>query len=519
MAEFKAAAVFSDNMVLQQGKNIRVFGEGENGEEVIVTFCGQTTKTIVQQNKWMAILPPLKAGNGYEMKLFCKEEEIRFQNIAIGEVWLAGGQSNMEFELQNCTGGQDMMKNDSSPNVRFYYTQKKAYMDNSFIETEKATGWEEFGSKGTGCWSAVGYIFAKELAARLGVTVGIIGCNWGGTSASCWVDKDSLERDKDLSTYLSEYETAILGKSEEQQIAEYTEYEEFRKIWEPKCNKLYEERPDIGWDEINEILGDSRYPGPLNCANPYRPTGLYNTMIKRIAPYTLKGVIYYQGESDDHKPRFYEKLLTNLISCWRTTFKDLELPFLFVQLPIHRYKQDPDFKNWCLIREAQMNIYKTIKNTGIAVALDCGVYNDIHPKNKQLIGERLALQAFCQVYKTKTDEDVFGPIYKKCIYENARILLCFDYAKDGFIIEDALEGFEIAGQDKIFVKANAKITGEQIAVWGDGLMYPKYVRYFWTNYAKVGIFGRNHMPLAPFRTDWEDELNVRDANEQDEIRF
>ncbi len=213
----------------------------------------------------------------------------------------------------------------------------------------------------------------KELAARLGVTVGIIGCNWGGTSASCWVDKDSLERDKDLSTYLSEYETAILGKSEEQQIAEYTEYEEFRKIWEPKCNKLYEERPDIGWDEINEILGDSRYPGPLNCANPYRPTGLYNTMIKRIAPYTLKGVIYYQGESDDHKPRFYEKLLTNLISCWRTTFKDLELPFLFVQLPIHRYKQDPDFKNWCLIREAQMNIYKTIKNTGIAVALDCGI--------------------------------------------------------------------------------------------------------------------------------------------------
>ena len=501
MAEFKAAAIFRNNMVLQQGKNISIFGEGENGKEVQVTFYGHTMKTIVQENRWLVLLPPVQAGNGYEMEIICGEEHRHFSNIAIGEVWLAGGQSNMEFELQNCTGGLDMMRNDSSPNVRFYYTPKKSYLDDAFAETENASVWEEFGSPDTGRWSAVAYVFAKQLAARLGVTVGIIGCNWGGTSASCWVDKECLEEDRDLISYLTEYEAAIFGKTRQQQIAEYEEYEEYRKKWEPLCNQLYEERPDIEWEEVNRILGDSRYPGPLNCANPFRPSGLYETMLKRVAPYTIKGFIYYQGESDDHKPKFYEKLLTSLIRCWRRTFQDLELPFLYVQLPIHQYKQDPDFKNWCLIREAQMNVYRTIKNTGIAVALDCGVYDDIHPKDKKPVGERLALQALYQVYEKETAQDVFGPIYKECVYEENRAILSFEYATDGFLFEEGAQKFEIAGIDGIYYKASAQIEGQQIVVWNEDVKYPRYVRYFWTNYAKVGVFGKNHLPLAPFRTD------------------
>ncbi len=505
MADFKAAAIFSNHMVLQRNKNIKVFGWGEDGSIITVSLNGSTSSTRVYNSRWTAILPPMEAGEGYEMSISCNDQSIIFSDIAIGEVWLAGGQSNMELELQNCTGGRDVIKNDVNPRVRFYYTQKNAYQDERFYEMERASTWEVFGSEGTKAWSAVGYFFARRLAKELGVTIGIIGCNWGGTSASAWMSKESLDEDRDLRSYLDEYEHNIANYTLDEQRMAYQEYMSYQADWDKKASECYKENPKITWDELVSLCGPNKYPGPINSYSPYRPTGLYRCMLQRIMPYTLSGFIYYQGESDDHKPQFYQKLLSRLIRQWREDWEDDTLPFLFVQLPMHRYEADPDYKHWCLIREAQMRTYETVKNTGIAVILDCGEFNEIHPKDKVPVGERLALQALHHVYDELEEDKVFGPIYQSLIHKDNGIELFFKYAKDGFIVRGCPSGFEIAGEDKQYKEAKAIVRDNTIFLKSEEVTNPVYARYCWTNYGEVSIFGTNNIPLAPFRTSWNDQ--------------
>lgn len=502
MAKFKVAAVFSSNMVLQREKNIKLFGQGVDGDEVIVEFLDNTYTSIVQNETWMVVLPPMPAGDGFEMRISCRGEERRFVNIAIGEVWLAGGQSNMEYELQNCKGGQAMLQKDKGVKVRYYNTPRIATMDNDFYGMEEASQWDEFDPESARTWSAVGYIFAKELSVALGITVGIIGCNWGGTSASCWMSKEALREDAELVTYLDEYEKAIQGKSRDEQIREYKEYLEFQARFDKKSSELYEENPDIEWSKVLEICGENRYPGPMNCINPMRPSGLYECMIQRLVPYTLNGFLYYQGESDDHKPDMYQKLLTRLIRQWREDWEDQTLSFQIVQLPMHRYKAEPDRKNWCLIREAQMNVYQTIKNTGIAVILDCGEFNEIHPKDKEPVGERLAVQALHHVYHRIAETEAFGPMYHSAIYHNGAIELHFDHIENGFVLKGEVTGFEVAGEDQVYQMAEAIIAQDRISVSSPKVAEPKYARYGWTNYGEVTVFGKNGLPLAPFRTSY-----------------
>lgn len=507
MGKFKIASVFSDHMVLQRDKNVKVFGWGEEGQVVTVSFLGNTVGAKVEGDRWEVVLPPMQACNGADMTISCSGQTRKFTDIAVGEVWLAGGQSNMEFELQNCIGGKEELNSNKDCGVRFYYTPKNSYMDEQFYEQEEYSGWDVFGSEKARTWSAVGYFFAKRLAKELGVIVGVIGCNWGGTSASAWMSKEALTEDKNLNTYVTEYEDAIRGKTVEEQIKEFDEYTVYQTAWDQRCAKLYEENPQTTWDEALQICGENKWPGPMNCKNPYRPAGLYECMLKRVMPYTLRGFLYYQGESDDHKPKMYYNLFTRMIQQWRDDWEDDTLPFLMVQLPMHRYSQDPDFKNWPLIREAQMKAYQTVKNTGIAVILDCGEWNEIHPKDKLPVGERLALQAMYHVYGLINAMKAFGPIYKSYVSQDGRMVLSFDYAEDGFAIQgDEISGFEIAGADMQYVNAEAKIEGSKIYVSSDLVKKPMYVRYCWTNYSNVTVFGANGIPLAPFRTSRRDEI-------------
>lgn len=502
MAEFRVAAVFSDNMVLQREKNVKVFGEGADGDVVFVSFLGKTVSAKVKNNRWTATLPPMKACTNQTMTVCCGERKKEFVNVAVGEVWLAGGQSNMEFELQNCKGGKDVLTGDENPGVRFYYTQKNAYMDEHFYEAERNSGWSEFGEESARAWSAVGYFFARKLAKETGVIVGVIGCNWGGTSASAWMDRETLLEDIELRTYVDEYEEAIRGKSVEQQMAEYHEYEAYDAEWNTRAAACYEKNPNLSWAEVLELCGENKWPGPMCCINPFRPAGLYECMLKRVLPYTLRGFIYYQGESDDHKPNMYAKLLSRMISRWREEWEDDTLPFLMVQLPMHRYEADPDYKHWCLIREAQMKVFDTVKNTGIAVILDCGEFNEIHPKDKVPVGERLALQALYSVYGKATKEEAFGPIYKETIKDGNQLLVEFDYARDGIDIRDDGSGFEIAGEDGVYYSAVARLTEQPnvLMVSSECVEQPMMVRYCWTNYGKVNYFGKNGIPMAPFRS-------------------
>jgi len=504
MAKFKVAAVFSSNMVLQRDCNIKIFGYGENDEIITIAFLGESYTTKVKEDKWTIILPPRSAGVGYEMTVSCKNEEKKFHNIAIGEVWLAGGQSNMEFELNRCKGGEELLQNDKNTNVRFYNTNRNSNMDEYYYEMEDNTAWSEFGEDSAKAWSAVGYIYGKKLAKDLNVTVGIIGCNWGGTSASCWMSEDSLRADADLNSYLQEYHKAMEGKTDQEQIDEYYEYEAYNAAWDKKCAKLYARKPDTTWQEALDCCGENKWPGPKNFRNPFRPSGLYQCMLQRIMPYSIRGFLFYQGESDDHKPEIYQKLLTRMIQQWREDWENNSLAFIMVQLPMYRNEADEDFKHWCLIREAQMNTFQTIKNTGIAVAIDCGVFNDIHPKDKSPVGERLALQALYHVYEKIDEQKAFGPIYKTFEYKDGKIELSFDYVDNGFVVKGETYGFEIAGDDRNYIEADIEISASKIIVSSAKVINPMYARYCWTNYGEVTIYGRNGIALAPFRTSNKD---------------
>jgi len=492
------AAVFSDNMVLQRDKNINIWGTGCNGDTVTVKMNGCAVNARVRDDKWIATLPGMKAGGPYVLKVTDGKNSIEFKNVMLGEVWLAGGQSNMELELQNSKDGKNIVENINNNNVRFYNTLRLSYIDEDFLEKEANNSWQECTPETAGTWSAVGYYYAKKLAEELNVTVGIIGCNFGGTSASNWISKEVLKEDKNTNIYVEEYDRANEGRSFKEYLEELDEYNKWYEIWHKKVDECYKENPKILWSEVLKIAGESRWPEPLGPKSPFRPGGLYETMLKRVMPYTLRGFIYYQGESDDNRPYLYEKLLTKLIYQWRNDWKDDELPFIFVQLPMFIGCEDPDTKSWAIIREAQMKVYKTIKNTGLAVALDCGEYNNIHPVCKEPVGIRLALQALYNVYG-KNDVNAYGPIYKDFRYMDNCIELIFEHAEDGLVVKgNNIEGFEIAGEDKEYVNADVEVKEHKIILSSDKVMEPRYARYEWTNYGHVTLYNKAGLPMAPF---------------------
>lgn len=505
MGALKPAAIFTDHMVVQMGKPVTVWGHDYSGKKITASFCGYTADTMCIDNKWEIIFPPVNTyGGPYEMTLTDGDETVTLADIMVGEVWIAGGQSNMELELQNEEHGAKELKICGDTNIRFYYTKKNPYIDEFFYIDERNGGWSLPSFDNCRCWSAVGYYFGKKLSEDLGVTVGIIGCNWGGTSASNWVDKKNLMTDTELKTYVDEYDKAMEGKTFEEYLAELRDYREWEAEWNPKINEFYQNNPEGSWDEAQEYAGGpSRYPEPLGPKSPFRAGGLYETMLKRIAPYGAKGFIYYQGESDDHKPQMYEKLLKTLINQWRTDWNDHEMPFIMVQLPMFLNRGDIDRKNWCVIREAQMHTHITTANTGIAVALDCGEYGNIHPVDKTQIGLRLELQAMCHVYGKITADKAYGPVYYRSYPEEDCFIIEFRYAKDGFELkgEDTPSGFELAGDDKKYLPAAAQVlSGGKIRLTCPDIKEPKFARFRWTNYSEVTLFGKNGLPVAPFRT-------------------
>ncbi|MBQ6567659.1 MAG: hypothetical protein IJL80_11440 [Treponema sp.] len=528
---FSVSPLFSNDCVLQRGTIITIFGEGSDGLEVQAVLKNKDgcitgkNKTFARNGRWRLCLEEQRAMTGATLVVSCKESKRVFYNVAVGEVWLAGGQSNMEFELGNSTEGPIELENEASPNVRFFYTKKNSWMDKKFYEDERYNSWQVWGSESAHTWSAVGYFFAKKLARDLGVTVGIIGCNKGGTSASCWLSREALSEDTGLSSYLDEYEAAVGNKSEEEQIKEFDAYEKEQAAWDKKYADLQKENPGVTWEQAEKQIGKNPWPGPMGIKNPHKPSALYESMVARTAPYTIRGVLFYQGESDDHKPLLYYRLFSKLISCWRKLWGDDTLPFVFVQLPMHRYEGDEDFRNWCLIREAQEKIASTVRNTTLASALDQGQYNDIHPKTKKILGERMEVSALDLVYRQIRKEEAVSPSLKSFFAEDDRITLTFDNAMEGFFfkkdeeelthyihleslvgrqVPESFSGFEIAGPDGVYHPAKVEeVEGrtDKLVLTSDKVNVAVSARYAWYNYGPVTVFGKNGMPLLPFRTD------------------
>ncbi len=514
MSVLRAAAIFSDHMVLQRGKPVKVWGMDYPNRTVTVEIDGRKAASSVKGNKWEVTLPPFESyGGSYEMTVSDGIDSVVYRDIVIGEVWLAGGQSNMELELQSCSTGHEELEHisESGKNVRFYYTPKNPYKDDFFYAQERDTCWSLSDRESSKCWSAVGYYFAKKLSAELNCTVGVIGCNWGGTSASNWISHERLCCDSDTKSYVDEYDKAMEGKTFEDYLEDLEEYRRWEAEWQPKINEYYSLHPDGSWDEAQEYAGSlSRWPEPLGPKSPFRAAGLYETMLMRVCPYTLAGFIYYQGESDDHKPQMYAKLFSMLIEQWRSDWNDDGLPFICVQLPMFINKGEEDRKNWCLIREAQMHVHQTTANTGIAVILDCGEYGNIHPVNKVPVGDRLALQALANVYGTISPEDAYGPIYRCCYPVGDSMAVRFDYSDGMYVVgEDGtrrnfgnIDGFEISGADGVYCPAEAELKEDgTVIVRSDKVTEPVNVRFMWVNYGNVTLFNKNGIPAAPFRSN------------------
>lgn len=491
----KFAPIFSDHMVLQREKPLRIWGTGESHADVTVTLGSLSGTAQVRDGRWSVTLPALPAGGPYTLTAADGTETQTLTDVMLGEVWLCGGQSNMELALRDSKDPQPALDTCTETDVRLYHVGKRAFFDRQFYEEENASHWQLPSADTCPWWTAVGYHFGVMLAKKLGVTVGLVECNYGGTSASAWISEEMLASTAVGSAYLADYAEGVEGLTEEEACRAYLEYCDYHNNWQQRVGECYQKDPAISWERVLEICGENRYPGPWAPNNPLRPHGLYDTMLCRITPYTLRGVLYYQGESDEHRPEGYQTLLSLLIRQWREDFRDDALPFLIVQLPMFCY-EDTQGTNWAVLRQAQEKVYRTTKNTGLACILDCGEFNEIHPKEKRTPAKRLYLQALREVYHLQ-ERGTTAPLVREAVSAENGIRVTFDNVDHGLVLRgDA--GFELCDADGNWHPASPSVNEESVLVTSREVPHPTAVRYAWINYGEVTLFERSGIPAAPF---------------------
>lgn len=494
----KLAAVFKDNMVLQRDKEIRIFGSCRSGDEIHVSLDGVSKTAEVNGNEFIARFPPLPKKTGIELYVTNGLETITRKNIAIGEVWLAGGQSNMELALSGAKDSEKYLSIAENSRIRYYNVPRMEYKNDEFYKAEATSEWT-FGSyEKAKEWSAVAFHFAKMLEDELDLVVGIIGCNLGGTSASVWVDRETLEQNEITALYVKDYDKKVGDKTPEQQISDYEEYKVYHAEWNKKLGEFYAKNPNGSWEDAISYAGENRWPGPMGLSNPFRLSGLYDIMLSRVAPIALRGVIYYQGEEDTAVCERYDAVFNVLISAWRRYFEDENLPFICVSLPMMGYTGAQDDRTWCVVREAQQNAAKKNKNVYTAIALDCGELDNIHPTDKLPVGQRLAYLALDKVYGITCEAD--APEFDGFSQNGDTVTVNFKNTDGGLILKfgESPIGFEISFDGENYEPANAEILGDKIIIKANKKVLA--VRYQWVNYAPVNLFGKNGLPVASFRS-------------------
>ncbi|NLN76046.1 MAG: sialate O-acetylesterase [Armatimonadetes bacterium] len=434
------APIFTDNAVLQQGIEAPVWGTADNGEKVTVKFQNQEVSTVAKDGNWMVRLAPLKAGGPFTMTI----NDLTLKNILVGEVWICSGQSNMAWTVKNTTNGEKDILESRNSMIRLYTVPLKT----SYTPlTEINSNWVMCGPTTTPGFSAVGYYFGRDIEKELQVPVGLINTSWGGTSVESWTSLDGFKAMPELANWVAE------------------EYEK-------------------------------------KAEGPNHPSVLFNAMVNPLVPYAFRGAIWYQGENNAGKAFAYRKLFPGMIKSWRDAWKQGDFPFLFVQLaPFMKIEDTPMESAWAELREAQLLTLKASPNTGMAVITDVGNPNDIHPRDKEPVGARLALAA--QKIAYKQDIVYSGPIYRSMKRSGSTITLYFDNVGRGLESRGGeLTGFAIAGEDKKFVWANAKVVGgNKVVVSADSVKEPVAVRYGWANCPVVNLWNKDGLPASPFRTD------------------
>ena len=616
---------FSDHMVLQRGEGTSVWGRTNPGQAVSVSIDNKSRKTIAKANgQWLINLPYLDSGGPHQLKVEAGDESKAFDDVMIGDVWLASGQSNMAWRMTAVNDAEEEIAAATFPNIRLFTVERKV----SHVPLRNVTpaNWHPCTPQSVADFSAVAYFFARHIHQQENIPIGVIHSSWGGTPAEAWTSltmlhtlPDYKQRVEDIWQKPENYQaqepeneklrairdslywqvnvgvtenvhTARYDDSDwatmnqpndwsETELKSYDGFVWFRKKvdlpsdWKKEdlimnlgnirqgalvyLNGSKLEEYDNGrmvnafqipgklvrkgnnqlavrvlnrWgaggmtgdvEDLNitlakegksiSLAGEWRYNATIEPEIPFvpgyqgRPAALYNAMIAPLEPFSLKGFIWYQGESNSSRAYQYQRLFPTMITDWRVRFKQGNLPFLFVQLAnFMETKDQPVDDNWAELREAQL-MTLDYPNTGMAVTIDIGEADDIHPRNKQDVGKRLALAAEKLAYDRNLVYS--GPIYKNMETENGRILLHFEHVGSGLVTSDGAspKGFAIAGEDQKYEWAKAKIVDKNtIAVWSSEVEQPVAVRYAWQSNPPTNLYNQEGLPASPFRTDtWQ----------------
>ncbi len=453
LADVKLPKVISDNMVLQQKQAIPIWGTADAGEEVTVSIGDNKASTKTgDDGKWSVKLAEMTAGGPHQVVVKGKNE-VKLANVLIGEVWVASGQSNMEWSVEASANPQEEIAAAKYPNIRLFHVKKTPSVTLA-PEVVLESSWQECSPASVKNFSAVAYYFGRHLNKELNVPIGLINTSWGGTRIEPW--------------------TPITG------------FESVESL-----------KPIAAQVKAQQAKPEGVQP------NAVAPTHLYNGMVHAIVPFGIRGALWYQGESNRGEGVAYEQKMHALINGWRSVWNQGDFPFLFVQLAPYKYVRPPMTDPNHLLPQIWEAQTKTLamKNTGMAVTTDITNLDDIHPKNKQEVGKRLALWALNKTYG-KADVVASGPLYKSMKVEGNKVRIEFDHLGGGLKARDGkpLSWFTIAGKEGDFVEATATIDGNSVIVSSDKIAEPAAVRFGWDQLAEPNLMNAAGLPAGPFRT-------------------
>jgi len=487
IADVRLPRVFSNHMVLQQGRKLPVWGWADAGERVTVQLSGQPTVTTEANAKgeWRVDLPPQKAGGPLTLRISGKNV-IVIEDVLVGEVWLCSGQSNMQWAVRQAKNPKEEIAAANWPLIRHFAVPRRP---STVPKDDVDASWTVCSSNTVAAYTACGYFFGRELHRELNVPIGLINSSWGGTLVEPWTPPDGF--------------AAVPA---------------VRSIYEEVClkdptNPLYQKKVGGFLDATEAWIKRSRanlsaakplekqpaFPGGLEPYTSHQsPCMLYNGMIHGLVPYAIRGAIWYQGESNHRDGMLYYEKKKALIGGWRKRWQQGDFPFLFVQIaPFHYRNEDPHIlpRFW----EAQTATL-AIPNTGMAVIHDVGNIKDIHPKNKQEVGRRLALQALTMSYG-RTGLVDRGPTFKKMDVEEGQLRVHFDHVGSGLASRDGkpLDWFEVIGTNLAYVAAEAQIDGDTVVLTSKDVPQPVAMRFAWHRHAEPNLMNKEGLPAGSFR--------------------
>ncbi|MDO4649465.1 MAG: sialate O-acetylesterase [Eubacteriales bacterium] len=498
------AKIFQNGMTFQRDKKIRIWGKSEEDDWLRVYLNdGILLDTKIPSGDFEIFLPSQKAVENAVLRLETKFQTIVLDRIDIGEVWIAGGQSNMEFSMIYDQDRESYNHSYMDQHLRFYDVAEFAYdpeQERLLKDTSHWDRWMCCDGQDTKWFSAVGFHFAKRLRDELNVPVAVVGCNWGGTTASTWMDEKILSEDEILKVYIEDYETAVASRSEKK----YERVEHIkRKIGfgsqmeateDPGLMNVHD-KPTTWVEKLAmKIIWKYSLKGHYD---PNRPGALYHMMLSQIAGFAARGVIWYQGESDEHHAEIYGRLFEKMIGCWRDVWRE-ELPFIFVQLAPWEEWLAMNGLNYPVVRQQQQIVEDTVPNTYMASIMDLGLRYDIHPKNKKPVGNRLALLALDNIYE-KHQKYARAPRMKQIIREGKNIDVEFLYCEDGLVGDLNLSDLFNICQNGKRIPYLASIKGKHVKISCHGLMDgPASISFGYRDYLVMTLKNKGGLTARPF---------------------